>query len=191
MPQPDMNVSQISIKVEGAPITTDAIGDLLEVTVDHHLHLPSMFTIRMLNHDMKWLDDETFREGKKIEITYGEQSAQKLLLGKVAVLEPDLNEAMPVMVVRGYDFSHALYRGRKRRSFNQVTDSDLARRLATEASLQPGTIDSTSEVHEYVFQNNQTNGEFLLEPRQPHRLRVVGRRRQTELPQAASKRRAD
>lgn len=163
MPDSGQNVSHISIKVEGSPISTDAVGDLLEVTVDHHLHLPSMFTIRMLSHDMKWLDDETFREGKKIEISHGEQPAEKLLLGKVAVLEPDLNEALPVLVVRGYDLSHGLYRGRKRRSFLNVTDSDLARRLATEASLQPGTIDSTSEVHEYVFQNNQTNAEFLLE----------------------------
>src|SRR5262245_53832281 len=163
MSQPGLNVSQISIKVEGAPITADAVGDLLEVTVDHHLHLPSMFTIRMLSHDMKWLDDETFREGKKIEISHGEQPAQKLLMGKIAVLEPDLNEAMPVMVVRGYDLSHGLYRGRKRRSFKDVYDSDLVKKLAPEAALQLGTIETTSEKHDYVFQNNQTNAEFLFE----------------------------
>jgi phage protein D/phage baseplate assembly protein gpV len=158
-----LNVSQISIKVAGALLPDEAVGDLLEVTVDHSLHVPSMFTIRLHSHDMKWLEDETFREGKKVEISFGEQSAVKLLSGKIAALEPDLNEAAPSMVVRGYDLSHALYRGRKRRSFNNLSDSDIAKNLASESSLQPGTIDSTSDVHDYVFQNNQTNAEFLLE----------------------------
>src|SRR5438105_10159033 len=117
MSQERPNVSQLSIKVEGALVSGDVVGDLLDVTVDHSLHVPSMFTIRLHSHDMKWLEDETFREGKKIEISFGEQSTVKLLSGKIAALEPDLNEAAPSMVVRGYDLSHALYRGRRRRSF--------------------------------------------------------------------------
>ena len=55
------------------------------------------------------------------------------------------------------------YRGRRRRSFVQTTDADLARKVAIDAGLKPGTIDNTPEVHEYVYQNNQTNAEFLLE----------------------------
>jgi uncharacterized protein involved in type VI secretion and phage assembly len=139
------------------------MADLLEVVVDHSLHLPSMFTIRLFNHDMKWLRDETFREGKKVEIFYGERSRFKLMSGKIAGLEPKLETAHPTLVVRGYDLSHKLYRGGYRRSFSQVSDSDLATRLAREAGLRPGNIDATSEVHEYFFQNNQTNAELLLE----------------------------
>ncbi len=157
------DLSHVSIKIEGQLASPDVAEDLLEVVVDHSLHLPSMFTLRLLNHDMKWLRDETFREGKKVEIFYGERSRFKLCHGKIAGLEPELDVEYPMLVVRGYDLSHKLYRGRQRRSFSQVTDADLARRLAGEAGLRPGTIDSTSEVHEYVFQNNQTNAEFLLE----------------------------
>src|SRR5438128_7160678 len=157
------NVSQLSIKVEGSLVSGDVVGDLLDVTVDHSLHVPSMFTIHLHNHDMKWLEDETFREGKKIEIAFGEQPAVKLLSGKIAALEPELSEHAPSLVVRGYDLSHSLYRGRARRSFTQVTDSDLVNRLANESGLHPGTVESTSEVHEYVFQNNQSNADFLRE----------------------------
>ncbi len=163
MPEERQNVSPISLKVEGTPISEDVVGDLLEVVVDHSLHLPSMFSIRLHNHDMKWLEDETFREGKKVEISYGENPAQKLLSGKIASLEPDLNEAAPALVVRGYDLSHGLYRGRKRRAFNNVKDCDLVRQLAREAALNPSDVDDTTEVHEYVYQNNQTNADFLLE----------------------------
>ena len=135
------NVSQLSIKVEGSLVSGDVVGDLLDVTVDHSLHVPSMFTIRLHNHDMKWLEDETFREGKKIEIAFGEQPPEKLLSGKIAALEPELSEHSPSLVVRGYDLAHKLYRGRQRRSFTQVTDADLVKRLATEAGLKPGKVE--------------------------------------------------
>jgi phage protein D len=162
MPIPS-EISHVSLKIEGAPASQTVMADLIGITVDHSLHLPSMFSITLHSHDMKWLEDPTFREGKKIEIFFGERPPIKLLSGKIAGLEPDLDDSAPTLVVRGYDRSHQLYRGRHRRSFTQVTDSDLAKKLASEVSLRPGTIDSTSEVHDYVFQNNQTNAEFLLE----------------------------
>lgn len=162
MPRQGPDISHLFLKIEGALASREVQSDLVEVVVDHSLHLPSMFTLRLFSHDMKWLEDATFQEGKKVEIFFGERPPAKLLSGKIAGLEPDLDTSNPSLVVRGYDLSHKLYRGRHRRSFTQVTASDLARRLAGEAGLSPGTIDSTSDVHEYVFQNNETNAEFLL-----------------------------
>ncbi|MBI4786715.1 MAG: VgrG-related protein [Chloroflexi bacterium] len=163
------HLSHVSLKIEGTLASAEIMSDLLAVVVDHSLHLPSMFTLKLFSHDMKWLREDTFREGKKIEIFYGERSRFKLLSGKIASLEPDLQVTHPTLLVRGYDLSHKLYRGRHRRSFNQVTDSDLAKKLMSEAGLRAGKIDDTTEVHEYVFQNNQTNAEFLLE-----RARLLG-----------------
>ena len=156
-------VSHVSFTIGGAPAPDDVPTDLVEVVVDHSLHLPSMFTIRLHNPDVKWLEKDTFREGKKVEIFAGDKPPVKLLSGKITGLEADLEQGQPALVVRGYDLAHKLYRGRHRRSFNQVSDADLARKLALESGLRPGTIDNTSEVREYVFQNNQTNAEFLLE----------------------------
>lgn len=157
-----IDISQLSLKIDGQPAADRVIDDLLEVIVDHSLHLPSMVTLRLYSHDMYWLEDPTFREGKRMEICYGERPPVRLFVGQIAGLEPDLEEQSPVLLVRGYDLAHKLYRGRQRRSFVQMTDADLARKLAIEAGLRPGDIDPTPTVHEYVFQNNQTNGEFLL-----------------------------
>ncbi len=159
---PVSTVSHISIKIEGTLVAEEVVGDLLSVVVDHSLHLPSVFSIRLYNRDMRWLENTTFREGKQVEISFGEPPV-KLLAGKIASLEPELDQTDPALVVRGYDLSHRLYRGRHRRSFNNVTDSDLVRQLAQEGQLRLGTVESTSEVHEYVFQNNQTNAQFLME----------------------------
>jgi uncharacterized protein involved in type VI secretion and phage assembly len=167
MPE-EQQISHLSIKIEGAPAPDDVTGHLTDVVVDHSLHLPSMFTIRLHNPDMKWLDDETFREGKKIEIEAGDPPV-KLLTGKIAALEPELDQAAPALIVRGYDLSHKLYRGRKRRSFVNVTDADLARQLAQESGLRPGQIDdSPGAPYDYIYQDNQTNAEFLFH--RAHRL---------------------
>ncbi len=156
------HLSHMTLKIEGSPASDDVAGDLVQIVVDHSLHMPSMFTIRLHAHDMKWLEDDTFREGKKVELFLGEPPV-KLLSGKIAGLEPELDEASPALVVRGYDLMHKLYRGRYRRSFLQVTDADLVKKLALESGVRLGSVDDTSEVHEYIFQNNQTNAEFLLE----------------------------
>jgi phage protein D/phage baseplate assembly protein gpV len=157
------HISHLTIKIEGAVLAAEAVSALDEVVVDHSLHVPSMFTLRLFSTDMRWLEDETFREGKKVEIQAGEPP-ETVLTGKIAALEPDLNQDLPRLVVRGYDLSHKLYRGKHRRSFNNVTDDDLARQLAQESGLRTGTIDSPPGApHEYVYQNNQTNAEFLGE----------------------------
>jgi phage protein D len=162
MPE-NTNISHLSIKIEGVPASEDVTGHLTDAVIDHSLHLPSMFTLRLHNPDMKWLDDETFREGKKIEIEAGDPPV-KLLSGKIAALEPELDQAAPALIVRGYDLSHTLYRGRKRRSFINVKDSDVATQMAQESGLRPGQIDEPSgAAHDYIYQNNQTDAEFLIE----------------------------
>jgi phage protein D/phage baseplate assembly protein gpV len=156
--------ANIVVKVAGS-IVQQAQRELREVVVDLSLHAPSMFTITLSNPNMHWNEEATFREGKEIEIQYGigETAPEKILSGRIASVEPQIDVENATIVLRGYDLSHKLYRGRYRRSFLDTKDSDLAQRLAGEAGLSVGTIDATSVTHKYLFQNNQTNAEFLLE----------------------------
>ena len=123
-----------------------------------HKYVIPRFKLRL------WLEDETFREGKKVEIFFGERPAVKLLSGKIAGLEPDLQEEQPEP-------------GRAR--LRPVPPASTAAAIAAPSTRSPtrtwpasspakpdcGRARSTasSEVHEYVFQNNQTNAEFLRE----------------------------
>ena len=93
----------------------------------------------------------------------GSRVRVKLISGRVSGLEPDLDPDSPTLLLRGYDDSQRLYQAAHRRSFAGMTDGDIARKLAIESGLRIGTIDAAPEVHEYVFQNNQTNAEFLYE----------------------------
>src|SRR5262249_54472412 len=56
---------------------------------------------------------------------------------------------------------HRLQRARRTRSFDNVTDADIARRIAEEAGLTQLDITPTRTVHEHVLQCNQSDWEFL------------------------------
>jgi phage protein D len=65
------------------------------------------------------------------------------------------------LTVRGFDRLHRLRRGRKSRSFQKMTDSDIASQVARDANLTP-EVESTTVTYDSVFQHNQTDLEFLL-----------------------------
>lgn len=156
-------VTNVEVKIEGQVLAETYLSALEEASVDHNLHLPAMLTLRFHVNNPDWLNDQRLTEGKPVELIAKERNTPKTLFtGKIMAVELDHDMLMPMLVVRAYDHSYALHRQRHRRSFIQVTDSDIARRLASEAGLQPD-VEATGAVYEYVFQYNQSNYEFLRE----------------------------
>ncbi len=162
MPEQDSHVSQFYIKIDGADAPQGVMDNLVFVEVDDALNIPDMFTIQIRDPQLEWTDSDTLAIGKEVEISVrGESGQVTLLVGEITSCETSFRHgAGATVMVRGYDQSHRLGRGRQTRSFAQVTDSDLATRIARELGLRV-EADSTSEVHEYVLQDNQTNLEFL------------------------------
>jgi phage protein D len=155
------------IKINGQDAAKELMDDLLEIVVDTSLYLPSMFSIKFRDQDLKWIDDASLDIGKSLEIsikvTEGQGDAQAVLIkGEITALEPSLSgEGATAMLIRGYDKSHRLHRGKQTRTFLKIKDSDLASKIGQEVGLQV-EADSTSVTYDYVLQNNQTNMEFLL-----------------------------
>lgn len=156
-------VSQIYIKVDGAKLQPAVIGNLIEVVVDQHTHLPSMFTIRLNDPRLELLEGGPFDLTKQVEIAADSASGENVTLiqGEITALEPIFEEGMLAdLVIRGYDKSHRLYRETKSRAFLNKKDSDLAQEIARDAGLQ-AAVDVTSTVHEHIYQHNQTDLAFL------------------------------
>ena len=159
----DSHIEHFYLKLEGQNAPAEVMNAITEVEVDFRLNLPTMFSIIFQNPGGQLTDDARFQEGKLVEISAeGEDGAVPLCKGKVTVIEPELTGGHQNLIIRGYDLSYGLYRNRHRRSYIQMTDSDIVQRIAQEVGLQ-SEVESTSQVHEYVFQNNQTYMEFLRE----------------------------
>lgn len=152
-------LTSFTIKIGGQKAEDDLIDDIIEIMVDNNVHMPDMFSLHIYDDTLKWVDDSRFDVGKPVEVSY---DGTTIFQGELTNLEPDFDETgRATFLIRGYDKSHRLHRGRKSRTFTKQRDSAIAQKLAGEAGL--GTdIDSTSITHDYLIQNNQTNMEFLM-----------------------------
>jgi phage protein D len=160
--------SLFDIIISGKAAPAELLRDVIEIVVDDNLHLPDMFTLQIHDGELQWVDSELLAIGTEVEIrataasqgTRSGASAQ-LIKGEITALAPSFDRTgMPTLLVRGYDRAHRLHRGKRSRSFLRFTDSEIAQRIAREANLH-AQVDTTSVIHDYVFQNNQTNLEFL------------------------------
>lgn len=163
MPESGNLLSQVYITLDGTEATDEFMRDLLEVTVENSLHLPDVATLVLHDARLHWIDESSIAPGKTLQISVRTERREKPLFdGEIVEIEPDFDASSQKLLVRAFDRLHRLSRGRHARSFQNVSDSDLVKRIASEVGLQAKT-GPASQVYPYVFQNNQTNLEFLQE----------------------------
>jgi phage protein D len=152
------------IEVEGQALAPDVEVLLEQVVVDDHLHLPDMFLLTFRDAGHAVARQAQLHIGSKVKISApgpGAGGAELLIEGEVTALEAEYDTAGSRAVVRGYDGSHRLHRGRVTQTYQNVKDSDIAHTVAQRAGLQPGTIDDSQTTHDHVSQVNVSDWDFL------------------------------
>ena len=151
------------IQLNGSALSNEMEALLEQVAVDHHQHLPDMFAITFHDPDRDVLGKlhATIGDTVTIKVTPPGGSPETLIKGEVTGFEAEYGASRLRTVIRGYDMSHRLHRGRRTETYKNVTDSDIARTVASRANLSIGKIDSTSGTHDHVSQANQSDWDFL------------------------------
>ena len=151
------------IQLNGSPLSHEMESLLEQVIVDHHQHLPDMFAIAFHDPDRNVLSTlhATIGDSVTIKVTPPGGSPETLIKGELTGFEAEYGATRLRTVLRGYDKSHRLHRGRRTETYKNVTDSDIARTVANRASLTIGQIDSTSGTFDHVSQANQSDWDFL------------------------------
>ncbi len=152
------------ITVDGSPLRPEHASCLTDAVVDDDSYLPDMFELRFADPQRTLAEEMPFQMGAEVEIktgALGEDASTLLISGEVTAIEAALDASGSFFTITGYDQSHRLHRGRKTATFNDVTDSDVAKRVAQAAGLAIGTVASTTETLEHVSQVNETDWSFL------------------------------
>ena len=152
-----------TVRVGGAALSDGAARCLVRTEVDTHLMLPGMFALSFEDLTGAALDDAGLDIGVEVQVSAGSRSSSRLITGEVTAIEGYYQGLVGRTVVRGYDLCHRLQRARRTRSFENMTDSDVARQIAQAAGLTVGTVTSTHTVHEHLLQCNQSDWEFLAQ----------------------------
>ncbi|MBD2296963.1 VgrG-related protein [Anabaena sphaerica FACHB-251] len=170
-----------TLTIDGANAPAQLMDDILQISIEESLHRPGMFTLVIQNdyypghtEDQVWRYKDLLQIGKSVTIGFQGSTTEsidfnndkkgEIIQGEITAIDTHFTDkSQAPIIVQGYDVSHRLHRGRYNRSFLNMTDSDIVKKIVQEAGVKLGTIEPSGVVHEYVFQENQTNMEFLRE----------------------------
>ncbi len=163
MPAQDFT-NTLLVQVNGAPLPADLGALLVQSIVDDSRSTPDLFVLRFRDTNNIVLDKSGITIGTPITLSVASNEANTpapLLVGEVTALEKEHDGTGTFTVVRGLDKSHRLTRGRRVAGYQQMTVADVATKVARNAGLGVGKVDSTSTVHRQVSQGNISDWEFL------------------------------
>lgn len=154
----------LRVTVDGQPLPDAVEQQLTVVVVDDSRRLPDMFSFTFRDPDRSVLGKAGLTIGAAVQVAVVSESSpggETLITGEVTALEAEADPTGTWTVVRGYDKSHRLFRGRRTETYTNVTFADVARKVAQRASLQAGRIQGTPTVHPHLSQGNVSDWQFL------------------------------
>lgn len=174
-------IANPNIVIEGIENPPDLMKDILKIVVEESLHLPAMFAIVLHNNyipvstgeeNQPWRHQQYLEIGKTLKIgfksstslarDFSSQQEEYLIEGEITAIDVNFTgKSESHVIIRGYDCSHRLHQGRHNRSFENMTDSDIVKKIARETNIPIGQCDRSGAPRDYTFQENQTNMEFL------------------------------
>lgn len=161
MPDTTELLDHYYLTIGGQAPRAELLANVAEIVVESSLHLPDVATITLLDPETTWVDSPDLAPGKAITISArGGRKEHPLFDGEIVELELAWEQGMQKVLVRAFDRLHRLARGRTVRSFQNMTDGDLVKKIAQEVGLQ-AHVGPTSQVHDYLLQANQSNLDFL------------------------------
>ena len=152
----------LSISVFGLPMMELAENRLVRTVVDTSLHRLDMFELTFHDHDQSVLTLTGIDIGVEVKISTGEMPMKTdLIVGEVTSIEGDYDNATHLLIVRGYEHAHRLQKARRSRTFIDMSDGDIAKKVAKDAGLKIGDVQDPGVTHPYIAQVAQTDWEFL------------------------------
>lgn len=129
-------VPQVEIEINNKKVDDKFLEDILHLSVEESLHMPSLCTL-VINNDYfpgredkerPWKHNEILQIGKNIKVTFKESTTERfkekdknpppMFEGEITGIDCHFtDESQAPIVVRAYDASHRLHRGRYNRSF--------------------------------------------------------------------------
>ena len=160
----DRKVPDFKVKLDGQALPPSLFAQLQLVEVEQSIGLIDMATLTLGNPKGTVADLSCFKHGADLVIEAGYVGkVTRVFQGDVVSIEPHFpTSGTPSVVVRAYDRLHRYHRGRKQRTFLSSKVSDVISQLAGEEGLS-AQVEATQGTRDYLFQNNQSNVELILE----------------------------
>jgi phage protein D/phage baseplate assembly protein gpV len=152
-----------ALKFGGSDAPEEMLRSIEEVIVEDNLNLPTVMTLVLADPGLRWIDHATLAVGTELEVLMGRgDGRERVGIGEIVALELEQRPGTSRVVVQAFDRSHRLHRGRRVRTFQEMSDGDVVSRIASDAGLQTDIAGADAQ-HAYLIQDNQTDYAFLAE----------------------------
>ena len=136
------HVAPASVKINGVALGDADMALVEKIEVRNYRGLPDMASIRMADPEGKRVADPPFKVGQAVEIKLGNLNAAQpapVFVGEIVAYEPEFTSSAAMLSFRALDKSHRLQRGRKNRTFQKMSASDIVTKVVQENGLPAGT----------------------------------------------------
>ncbi len=167
MTERPVNVPIFKVEVDGTEISTEIMATVDSVGFEEEINTASMFVVRLATNDIdkgnwKYLELDEFRLGSEIKLSMGMDDVELMVVGEITSLEPSFGDGLSILELRGFDRLHRLRFGKKKKTFAEMKDSDIVSAITGELGLSCEAEDSET-VYPNIYQNNQSDLDFILE----------------------------
>jgi len=150
------------LTIGGAPASDDLAKLLTELVLDDSVSLPDMLDLTFADFNARFLEGSPFQIGVKVDVELkapGQPPSK--FQGECVSIGARYHGGRFEATVRAFDISHRLNRGRMTKTYENMADSDIFRRIVQENGLAVGTVQTTSVTHPYRSVVNETPFAFL------------------------------
>ncbi len=154
------------VRLGGAEIDSELAAAVVMLRVRESLRLPDQAHLRVGDARLLYVDDERFAIGKTVEVLYGApgaSAATSVFSGPIESIELDFAGAGAFIAVTAYEPAFTLHRTCRTQIFQNMTSSDIARKVIRAAGLTAALSDTSSStiVHPFLLQAEETDWQLL------------------------------
>lgn len=146
------------VEIDGQQLTQSEPKGLESLIVEDHVDMIGMCELAIAMDD--GVDVSSFEIGKDVSVQVGEVTTP-IFVGKIAEVRHTFEHGRSTYAVVAYDPLHKLASSRATAVFEEVTDSEIVNQVLSNAGVEAGTVDSTSETIPYTLQRDESNHGFL------------------------------
>lgn len=152
------------VYVNGTRFSAEQEADVKEIVISDRIDSSSVFTITMSDMKKKWIDYKDFSEGTKVSIWLGYKDAVvEVLEGEITGIYPRFQKnSDSQIIIKGNDYLQRMDRGSKTKSFANMKESDVVKKIIKDAGLE-ANIPAFGSKKIFTVQNNKSDLDYIQE----------------------------
>ena len=159
-----------TVSINSIDLIPTVAPKLKRTVVDTRLHLPDMFELTFEDASNSVIEQTMVKIGSLVEIyggSSGTPKAECLIKGEVTSIEGEYQGSSVHTVIRGYEKSHRLQRSSRTRTFVDMTDADIAKKVALDAKFSPKDVEVGDSRTIQDRKSTRLNSSHLARSRMP------------------------